>query len=119
MSESSGHSAYSVWRVKVNRAILQVVPSLGKKSSAQLFFSIMMIVLTIFGMFGFGIYLDGYGIHPPQQYTGVCPAPAIIRGGNCINIVSVTITQSGTTTTTTSSEQAGRLILPNGTSIKR
>lgn len=114
--KQKAHSAYMVWRIKVDRAIQKVVPSLGKKSSAQLIFSIVMIVLTVMGTIGAGIYIDGYVIHPPQQYTGLCPPPAFIRSGNCLTTQTVTITRSGTEQLTTTQVPAGQILLPNETS---
>jgi hypothetical protein len=78
-----------------------------------------MIFLTLFGTVGVGIYIDGYVIHPPAQYTGICPAPATITHGNCVQSVLVTITRSGTEAVTTQTIQAGTVLLPNGTGLKR
>ncbi len=113
-----GHSAYAVWRIYTDRAILKVAPALGKKSNAQLIFSIFMLVITLLGAIGAGIYIDGYAIHPPAQYTGVCAPPAFIRGQNCLQALPVTVVKDGSTTTTTTLAQAGSIILPNGTAKK-
>jgi hypothetical protein len=116
---STGHSAYAVWRIKIDRALLRVLPSLGKKSNAQLIFTIVMIVITLLGTVGAGIYIEGYGIHPPAQYNGLCSQPATIVKGDCIQSQIVTITRSGTETTTTTQVHTGCIIIVNSTCGKK
>ena len=79
-----------------------------------------MIILSIVATIGMGIYLDGYVIHPPAHYTGICPPPAHIsnNGQNC-TIPQVSEVTSGTVTKeTTIQVPAGTVIVPNGTSTK-
>ena len=112
---ADAHSAYKSWRVYFDRAILKVAPALGKKSNAQLWFSVLMVIIAVFSTIGVGIYVDGYVIHPPAQYTGVCPPPAQITGGGCFLFQVQQITVSGTQTVTTVRIPAGTVLLPNGT----
>jgi hypothetical protein len=115
MPESSGHSAFKSWQIYFNKAILKVAPQLGKKSNAQLVFSVVLIIIAVFGTIGFGIYLDGYVIHPPAQYTGVCPPPARIEKGGCYLTEVEQVTVSGTQTVTTVQIPSGTVLLSNGT----
>lgn len=107
---SEGHSAYKSWRVYFDRAILKVAPALGKKSNAQLVFSIVMILLAIFGTLSFGIYMDGYVLHPPAQYTGVCPPPAQIKSGGCFTSQVEVITVNGVATQTVVQIPSGTIL---------
>jgi hypothetical protein len=69
-----------------------------------------MILLAIFGTVGFGIYLDGYVIHPPAQYTGICAPPAAITRGGCYITQVEVVTVSGTATQTTIQIPAGTIL---------
>lgn len=69
------------------------------------------------GMIGMGIYVDGYVIHPPAKFTGICPPPAHIsnNGQNC-TIPEVSEVTSGTVTKeTTIQVPAGTVIVPGQT----
>lgn len=115
-----GHSSYLGWRVIKNRAVEKIIPSLGAKSRAQLIFSAILIILAIFGTIGFGIYLDGYVIHPPKQYSGICPPPAIIshNGGTC-TISQVQIVTSGTVTKATTIQLPAGQIIQTQTTVTK
>ena len=93
-----------------DKAILKVAPALGKKSNAQLWFSVVMIIVAIFSTIGIGIYIDGYVIHPPAQYTGLCPPPAQIQSGGCFITQVEVVTVSGTQTQTTIRLPAGTIL---------
>jgi hypothetical protein len=112
-----GHSAYLIYQVIKNRVIQKVIPSLGRKSNAQKYFSIAMIFVSLLAAIGLGIYVDGYIIHPPQQFTGVCPTPAHIsgNGGHCTNTEIDTTTVGTVIKTTTVQVPAGTILIPNAT----
>jgi hypothetical protein len=79
-------------------------------------FSIVVIILAVLATIGTGIYIDGYVIHPPAQYTGVCAPPAQISGKGCYITEIQQIEVSGTATVTTISISTGYIVLPgNGT----
>ena len=107
-----GHSSYLGWRIIKNRAVEKIIPSLGKKSNAQKIFSIILIILAILATFGLGIYIDGYVIHPPKQFDGICPPPASIHGQSC-TISQVQIVTSGTTTKATTIQVPAGTIITN------
>lgn len=115
MSSSRGHSAYLVYQIIKNRVIQKVIPSLGKKSNAQKYFSIFLIIVGLLSMLGFGIYLDGYVLHPPAHYTGICAPPDTISGNGqrCTYSQIETITQGSTTKTVIVQVPAGQVLLPN------
>ena len=114
MSERQAHSAHMVWSVYFYKAILKLVPALGKKSNAQAIFTVVMVLIAMLGSIGGGIYIDGYGVHPPAVYTGVCASPAFIKGGSCLQTTVSSVTVNGAVTYTTVTEQAGSIVL-NGT----
>ena len=109
-----------VWRIIKDRAIAKVIPSLGRKSRAQVIFSALMILVAIIGAVGFGIYVDGYVIHPPKQYSGICPPPAVIsHNGQVCTISQVQIVTSGTVTKATTIQiPAGQIIQTQTTVTK-
>lgn len=111
-----GHSAYLVYQIIRRRVIQAIIPALGKKSNAQKYFSIAMIVITLFASLGIGIYLDGYVIHPPTHYTGICPPPARIHSNDTCTIASeTTITNGQSTSVKIVQVNNGTIILPNST----
>lgn len=112
MSTKKGHSSYMTWRIYKDRAVQKIIPSLGKTSNAQKYFAAVMILLTILGTLGIGIYIDGYVLHPPAQFNGICPPPARIsnNGQSCTISQIATITQGSTTQVTTIQIPAGTVI---------
>lgn len=114
-----GHSAALIWQIIKNRVIQKIIPSLGKKSNAQTYFAVGMVLLSILATVGFGIYVDGYVIHPPAQYTGICPAPARITGNQCLLTEIETVNQGTTTTVTTVQIPAGTIQYSTGTTVSR
>jgi hypothetical protein len=114
-----GHSPYLVYQVIKNRVIEKVIPSLGRKSNAQRNFAIAMVIISLLASIGIGIYLDGYVIHPPAQYTGICASPAHIVGPSCETSVSEVVTVGSTTETKVVQQPAGIVLLPNGTAANK
>jgi hypothetical protein len=111
----TGHSSKLAYEVIRNRVIQKIIPNLGRKSNAQRNFSIAMILIGLLSSILFGIYLDGYGIHAPEQYTGVCPPPATIHGQSCTTGQIETVTVSGTTEQKVIQVPAGEVLAKNGT----
>jgi hypothetical protein len=107
---SKGHSSYLVWRVIKDRAIQKIIPALGKRSKAQGYFSVFLIIVSILAAVGIGIYIDGYAIHPPSQYTGICPPPAQIHGQSCTYSQVEVVTSGTVTKETTIQIPAGTII---------
>lgn len=112
---SQGHSSYLVWLIYEFRAISRILPNLKGKPKHAWAAPFALCVLVLIVTVGMGIYIDGYGVHPPAQYTGVCPPPAFVRGDSCLTAVVVTVVVSGTTTTKVIDQPAGHVILPNST----
>lgn len=112
--ENRAHSAFLTHVIYRFRAIERIVVSLKQKPKhgwvpAAAF---MLVVVLAFG--GIGIYLDGYVIHPPQQFTGICPPPNdVIRGDGCYSEQVVTVTQGTVTKVSTIYVPAGHVL--NGT----
>jgi hypothetical protein len=106
-----------VWRIYKDRAILRIVPALLKKSSAQTIFTVLMILMAALGTTGAGIYVDGYGLHPPKQYTGICAPPAFINRDGCFVTVTSVVTVNGQPQTKTTTIPAGHVIIPNSTAL--
>ena len=103
------------WLIYHFRAIEKILPALktkGKYSWAPAFLLCLIVLLTSIGI---GVYVDGYGIHPPAQFTGICPAPAQIKGGSCVIITVQQVTISGTVTTATYTQQAGYILTTTST----
>ena len=96
-----------VWLIYSFRAIEKILPALKGKPKWTWVAPGLLCFVVLVSAIGVGIYTDGYGIHPPTQYQGHCPAPATIRNSNCVLINIQTITVSGTVTTTKQTEQAG------------
>ncbi|SRR6266571_2827697 len=115
---TDGHSAHAVWLIYKYKAILRLVPALGKKGHAQLIFTILMILLAAIGATGFGIVLDGYVISPPVQEKGLCLPPAYIsnNGVGCYESITYYQTSSGSTITKTTVVATGQ-IYPPGASL--
>ena len=114
MSQSSGHSSYLAWLIYEFRAIARILPNLKQKPKHAWIAPFALCLLVLLASLGIGIYIDGYAIHPPAQYTGLCPRPATIRSGNCVQIIISQITVSGTVTQSTQTIQAGQVLI-NGT----
>lgn len=108
--DGQGHSSYLVWLIYAFRGIERILPNLKQKPKHGWVAPFFLSLLVLLAALGMGIYIDGYGIHPPAHFEGICPAPAQIRGGGCI-IISVQVeTVSGTTTVITQTQQAGYVL---------
>jgi hypothetical protein len=109
-NDNKGHSPFGAWLTYKFRAVERILPGLrGKPKHAWVapFFICLLLLITAISM---GIYIDGYGIHPPKQYTGICPAPAQIRGANCDLITIETVTQGTSTVVKTITQSAGQVL---------
>jgi hypothetical protein len=80
-----------------------------------------MILIAILGTFGFGIYVDGYVIHPPAVFQGTCPPPAHIsnNGQTCTIGQVVTVTQGSSTQVTTIQVPAGTVLTQTVTTVTK
>lgn len=114
MSQSSGHSSYLAFLIYEFRAIARILPNLKQKPKHAWVAPFALCLLVLLASVGTGIYIDGYVIHPPAHYTGLCPPPAQIKGGNCIQIIITQVTVSGTVTRQTQTVQAGQIINATG-----
>ena len=114
MSKNEGHSSYLAWLVFEFRAIARILPNLKQKPKHAWLAPFAIALLVLLAVIGAGIYIDGYVIHPPAQYTGLCPPPAQIKANGCFTIQIETVTISGTATITTVQVPSGQ-ILVNGT----
>lgn len=114
MSKNEAHSGHAVWLIYKYKAILRLVPALGKKGHAQLIFTILMILLAAVGATGFGIVIDGYVISPPVQERGLCAPPAYItnNGVSCLESITYYQTSSGSTITKTTIVNTGQVYPP-------
>jgi hypothetical protein len=111
---SVGHSSYLTYLIYEFRAIARILPNLKQKPKHAWLAPFALCLLVLLAAIGTGIYLDGYAIHPPAQYTGVCPPPAQIKASGCFITQTIQVTVSGTVTQTTAQIPAGT-ILTNGT----
>jgi hypothetical protein len=118
VSEGSGHSSYLAWLTYEFRAIARILPNLKTRPKHAWLAPFALCLLVLLATLGIGVYVDGYVIHPPAQYTGICPTPAVVRGGNCVQIIITQVTVSGTLTYQTQTIPAGHIILPNATKEK-
>ncbi len=109
----SAHSSYLVWLVVKFRAIEKILPALKVQKKWGWVPAFLLVLVTLVAAVGIGIYIDGYAIHPPAQYTGVCPPPAQITKGSCFLITTSVQTVSGTVTTVTYTQPAGYIVTPN------
>ena len=116
MTDNRGHSAYLIWLIYHFRAVEKILPALKGKSKYGWAAPAALCLLVLVAMLGFGIYVDGYVVHPPAQYTGICQLPAQIssNGKNCDITVIQTVT-SGTVVTTTHVTQTAGIVLYNQT----
>lgn len=112
MSEkkNEGHSSYSVWLVYSFRAIEKIVPALKGRQKWGWVAPFALCFVVLLGLIGFGIYFDGYVLHPPRQYTGICTPPAEIKGPNCVLVQTQAVTVSGSVTIVTHTAQAGTIL---------
>lgn len=109
--DAKGHSSYGTWLNYANRAIEKILPNFKRGAKYGWAAPVLLCLLVLLTSLSIGIYLDGYGIHPPQQYTGICAPPAQIKGGGCIfTLVQVVTGTNGVATTTTVTQQAGQII---------
>ncbi len=108
--EPRGHSSYAVWLIYTFRAIEKILPALKGKEKWSWVAPFFLCLLLLLAFVGFGIYVDGYVIHPPAQYTGVCSPPAQILKGNCVRLIITTAVVSGTTTQIVQTIQAGVIL---------
>ncbi len=111
----TAHSSYLVWLVVKFRAIEKILPALKVQKKWGWVPAFFLVLITLLAAVGIGIYIDGYAIHPPAQYTGVCPPPAQIKSGGCILVTYQVATVSGTVTTYTVTQQAGYIITTTAT----
>lgn len=112
--DNKAHSAYGTWLAYKFRAIERILPGLRAKQKHAWVAPAALVLLVLVASIGVGIYADGYIIHPPKQYTGICPPPAQIRGGNCVVITVEVVTQGTSTVTRTITSPAGT-VLTNST----
>jgi hypothetical protein len=113
-TEEKGHSSYLTWQIYANRAIEKVLPNLKGKQKHAWVAPALLALLVLVTALGVGIYVDGYVLHPPAQYTGVCAPPGVIRNGNCELITVQVVTNNGVVTTETLTQQAGQVINATG-----
>jgi hypothetical protein len=92
------------------RAIARILPNLKQRPKHAWIAPFALCFLVLLASVGIGVYIDGYGIHPPAQYTGVCPPPAQITGGGCFITQIEQITVNGQVTQTTVKIPAGQII---------
>lgn len=117
MSQSQGHSSYLTWLVFEFRAIARILPNLKQKPKHAWVAPFLLCLLVLLASVGIGIYLDGNVIHPPAQYTGVCPPPAQITKGSCYITQVEVVTVSGTASQTTVLIPSGHIV--NSTTVKK
>ena len=111
MSEDArGHSSYTTWLIYANRAIERILPALKHKGKYGWAAPALLCLLVLVTAVSVGIYIDGYGVHPPTQYTGICAPPAQITHGGCYIKTVQIVTQSGTVTTVTVTQPAGQIV---------
>lgn len=108
--QDKAHSAYEVWLVYCFRAIEKILPALKGKTKYGWLPGLGLALLVLLALTGLGIYLDGYYIHPPAQYEGVCASPAEILRGNCVSLSVTTISTSNVVKTVTITQQAGQIL---------
>lgn len=106
-----------MWLIYSFRAIEKILPALKGKQKWGWVAPFALCFVILLAALGFGIYVDGYVIHPPAQYTGLCGPPAQITKGNCIEITTEVVTVAGTVTTVTRSVQGGTIL--NVTTAKK
>ena len=111
---SEGHSSYLTWLIFEFRAIARILPNLKQKPKHAWLAPFALALLVLLAALGMGIYLDGYVIHPPAQYTGICSPPAQITRGGCYVAEVVTITRSGTESVTTQYIPSGTIVNATG-----
>ena len=97
------------WLVYQFRAIERILPNLKQRPKHAWVAPVLLCFILLLAMLGFGVYIDGYAIHPPAQFTGICPPPAHIARGGCWDILVQEVTIGTTTTVTTISVPAGTI----------
>lgn len=109
--DARGHSSYITWLIYANRAVERILPALKHKGKYGWAPALLLCLLVLATALSVGIYIDGYGVHPPQQFTGICPPPAQITHGSCITkSIQVVTGTNGAVTTVTYTQQAGTII---------
>lgn len=116
---SEGHSSYQTYLIYHFRAIERILPNLKQKPKHAWVVPFLLCLLVMLTAFGIGVYIDGYGIHPPQYETITCPAPAHITSKGCYISEVLAVTKSGTVTYTTEQVATqGQLIVTQTTVTK-
>lgn len=108
--KDKAHSSYEVYLIYVFRAIEKVLPALKGKTKYGWLPAFGLCLLVLLALTGIGVYIDGYYIHPPAQYEGICASPAEILHGNCVSTTVTTVSVGNTVKTTTITQQAGQIL---------
>ena len=112
-----GHSSYQTYIVYHFRAIERILPNLKQRPAHAWVVPFFLCLLVLITAFGTGVYIDGYGIHPPAYETITCPAPAHITSKGCYIAQVVAVTKSGTVTYTTEEVQTQGQVIVTKTTV--
>lgn len=82
------HSSYRVWQRVNNRDYFKILPGLKVKKKGDMIVAVGLIAAGVVLGASMSVQIYGYS-HQPTQLFGVCPAPAFLKGGSCLETFNV------------------------------
>ena len=83
-----------------------------ERSRGQWVVLALLVVFAVMGGSFLGFFIETNYLNPPTQVVGVCPSPAVISQGSCVQ--RVCSTAQGAQTETCTYEPAGYIVGPSG-----